>query len=264
MDFMFLYSACFFVLIEDGYETLLLLQVPVQNIASSDGGEAFVSSGLGEKQLHLWESNQGKRTGTLLATLSMKCPPVMLQCRNSYKNDGLVILSVSEAGVAYIWDLMTISQEDVTPSRIVVKSDKAESDQQKSAKKNRIPVIAARLHDLNKDDHISVIIAYGSPSVLQFNLLEVTDPGEEVVIMARDETSGPGVVVGAQENGNSGVEGMACVFLIISSSTSSIRHDHHHLLMCACFIFLLLTAAAITTIIYSFIQSCLPALSASF
>ncbi|RWR72393.1 WD repeat-containing protein 43 isoform X1 [Cinnamomum micranthum f. kanehirae] len=151
--------------------------VPVQYISSSDGGRAVVSSGPGEKQLHLWECNQERRTGTLM-----------------------------EGGVAYVWDLMTISQADVTPSRIVVKSVEAEIDQQKSAKKNRIPIIAARLHDLNKDSQISVIVAYGSPSVPQFNLLEITDPGEEVVITAKNETSGPGAVVGPQENGNSRAE----------------------------------------------------------
>lgn len=150
-----------------------------------------------------------------MGTLSMKNPPIMLECRNSFKDDGLVILSVSEGGVAYIWDLMTISQADVTPSRIVVKSVEAEIDQQKSAKKNRIPIIAARLHDLNKDGQISVIVAYGSPSVPQFNLLEITDPGEEVVITAKNETSGPGVVVGPQENGNSRAEGLMCVCVCV-------------------------------------------------
>eukprot|EP00268_Persea_americana_P018119 TRINITY_DN1893_c0_g1_i3.p1 TRINITY_DN1893_c0_g1~~TRINITY_DN1893_c0_g1_i3.p1 ORF type:complete len:475 (+),score=99.76 TRINITY_DN1893_c0_g1_i3:153-1577(+) len=180
--------------------------VPVQYISSSDGGKAVVSSGPGETKLHLWESNQERRTGTLMGTLSMKKPPIMLECRNSFKDDGLVIFSVSEGGVAYIWDLMTISQADVTPSRIVVKSVEAEIDQQKSAKKNRIPIIAARLHDLNKDGQISVIVAYGSLSVPQFYLLEITDPGEEVVITAKNETSGPGVVVGPQENGNSRAE----------------------------------------------------------
>ncbi|XXG39891.1 hypothetical protein AAC387_Pa01g0739 [Persea americana] len=180
--------------------------LPVQYISSSDGGKAVVSSGPGETKLHLWESNQERRTGTLMGTLSMKKTPIMLECRNSFKDDGLVILSVSEGGVVYIWDLMTISQADVTPSRIVVKSVEAEIDQQKSAKKNRIPIIAARLHDLNKDGQISVIVAYGSLSVPQFYLLEITDPGEEVVITAKNETSGPGVVVGPQENGNSRAE----------------------------------------------------------
>lgn len=175
----------------------------VQYVAASDGGNAFVSSGSGEKQLHVWEHNQENKSATLVAVLSMRYPPIMLECRN--KDEGLVVLSVSEAGIAYVWDLTAISQAEVTPSTIVAKSAKAESNQQKSAKKNSIPVIAARLRDLDKAGLISVIVAYGSSTDPRFYLMEVTDPGEELVI-STDEILVPEMIVGSQEIGDLGAK----------------------------------------------------------
>ncbi|XP_058074553.1 uncharacterized protein LOC131223236 isoform X2 [Magnolia sinica] len=174
---------------------------PIQHIAVMDGGKAVVSSGLGEKQLQVWECNQENRTRISMAVLSMRKPPVMMECKSSFEDEGVVVLSVSEAGTAYIWDLRTTPNQGVTPTRILVKSVRTEMDQQKSAKKNRIPVIAARLRDIEKGARISVIVAYGSPINPQFNILEVTYPGEEVFITAVDETSVPGTAVNPQENG---------------------------------------------------------------
>ncbi|KAF8400123.1 hypothetical protein HHK36_013419 [Tetracentron sinense] len=173
------------------FESFCLLQGSVQYIAISDGAKAIVTSGYGEKQLQVWKSDFSSGTITTGPVLSMRHSPLVLECKNSCNNeDGLVILSVSESGIAYLWNLKTISEEEVIPTRIVVKSTKAETGKQNSgsAKKSRIPVIAARLHGLQKDGQVSVLIAYGSTDYPQFSCFDITTPGDDIVVTATDDT----------------------------------------------------------------------------
>ncbi|XP_042512847.1 WD repeat-containing protein 43-like isoform X2 [Macadamia integrifolia] len=177
---------------------------PVQYIAISDGAKAIVTSRFSEKQLQVWECDSSTKTITAGSILSMRHPPFVLDCQNSCNNrDGLVILSVSESGIAHIWELKNLSQEEANPTKIRVKSVKAEENQQKSgsAKKGRIPIIAARLQDLGKDGLVSVLIAYGSTDHPQFNLLDITNIGEDIVITAKDVISET-VTSSLQENGD--------------------------------------------------------------
>ncbi|XP_043701466.1 WD repeat-containing protein 43-like isoform X1 [Telopea speciosissima] len=165
---------------------------PVRYIAISDGAKAIVTSRFSEKQLQVWECDSSSKTITAGPILSMRYPPLVLDCQNSCNNrDGLVILSVSESGTGYVWDLKTLSQEEANPTKIIVKSVKAEANQQESgsAKKGRIPIIAARLHDLGKDGLVSVLIAYGSADHPQFNFLDITNIGEDIVITTKEENS---------------------------------------------------------------------------
>ncbi|XP_043701467.1 WD repeat-containing protein 43-like isoform X2 [Telopea speciosissima] len=162
---------------------------PVRYIAISDGAKAIVTSRFSEKQLQVWECDSSSKTITAGPILSMRYPPLVLDCQNSCNNrDGLVILSVSESGTGYVWDLKTLSQEEANPTKIIVKSVKAEANQQESgsAKKGRIPIIAARLHDLGKDGLVSVLIAYGSADHPQFNFLDITNIGEDIVITTKE------------------------------------------------------------------------------
>ncbi|XP_010254339.1 PREDICTED: uncharacterized protein LOC104595338 isoform X2 [Nelumbo nucifera] len=164
----------------------------VQYMAVSDGAKAIVTSGFGDKQLQVWHCDSSTTDGTTGPTLSMKNPPFMLECKNSSEDkDGLVVLSVTESGIAYLWDLKTISQDKVSPTKIMVKSIKAKADRQKSgsAKKGRIPVISARLKALEMDKPISILIAYGSIDCPHFNVLEITNPGEDIIVTAGDMMS---------------------------------------------------------------------------
>ncbi|KAJ4958080.1 hypothetical protein NE237_025191 [Protea cynaroides] len=181
---------------------------PVQYIAVSDGAKAIVTSRFSEKQLQVWECDSSSKTIVAGPILSMRHPPLVLECQNSGNNrDGLVILSVSESGIAHVWDLKTLSQEEANPTKIRVKSVEAEANQQKrrSAKKGHIPVIAARLHDSGKDGIVSVHIAYGSTDCPQFNLLDITNIGEDIVITTKDVISET-VTSSLQENGDIGIK----------------------------------------------------------
>ncbi|KAL5975273.1 hypothetical protein ACLOJK_031952 [Asimina triloba] len=161
----------------------------VRHISVIDGGRVIISSALGEKQIQVWECSKENRTRTSMAVLSMQKPPLMLECKSSIEEDGVVVLSVSEAGIAYIWDLITTSNEGATPTRIMVKPSKTETSQQKSDKKTRIPVIAARLRAMEKGSRVSVVVAYGSPVHPQFNILKVTNPGEDIFLNDIDDTA---------------------------------------------------------------------------
>lgn len=170
----------------------------VQYISISDDANV-VTSGFGEKHLQVWRcelSTGGVSSGPVL---SMRHPPLTIECKNGCNGeDDLVVLSVSESGVAYIWNLKTFSEEDAIPTKITVKSNKAETDSHSSGKsrKSRSSIIAARLHTLGTDGQLTTLIVYGSIDSPQFELVDIANPGEDIVITARDEA-----VKTVQENG---------------------------------------------------------------
>ncbi|KAA8541881.1 hypothetical protein F0562_023033 [Nyssa sinensis] len=175
---------------------------PVKYISISNEAKAIVTSGSGEKQLQVWMCDLSARAVSKGPILSMKQPPILVDCRNGCNGeDSVAVLSVSESGVAYIWNLKGISQEEINPTKVTVKANNAEMDLQNkgSSRKSRTPIVAARLHALELDGQVTVLVAYGSVDSPQFSLLDISNPGEDIVIAAREETTKTTETV--QENG---------------------------------------------------------------
>ncbi|GMI91863.1 hypothetical protein HRI_002855600 [Hibiscus trionum] len=175
---------------------------PVQYISISNDAKTIVTSGFGETNLQLWSCDLSSKTMSADSVISIPRPPLAFECKNSCSEEGgSVILAVSESGIAYLWNLDTISQNDVKPTKITVKPDKAEGDQQKSesSKKSRTPIISARIHATGMGQEVDALIAYGLLDSPKFALVNVSKAGENIVIKSVDQTESGTI----QENGAS-------------------------------------------------------------
>ncbi|THG06221.1 hypothetical protein TEA_019806 [Camellia sinensis var. sinensis] len=161
----------------------------VQHISISDVAKTIVTSGPGEKHLQVWKCDLSTGVISKGPILSMRHPPIAFECKNSTNGeDVLVVLSVSESGVAHVWNLKSISEEEISPVKVTVKASKGEMDLQNSGKKSRFSIMAARLHAVENDGRVTALIAYGSTDSPQFSFLDISNPVEDIVITAGDET----------------------------------------------------------------------------
>ncbi|KAJ4718329.1 WD repeat-containing protein 43-like [Melia azedarach] len=122
---------------------------PVKYISISDDAKTIVTSGYGDKHLQVWSCDFGSKT------------------------------------------LNSISQdEEMNPTKITVKVNQADADQQNSVnvKKTRTSIIAARFNDLEADGQMAVLTSYGAIDTPQFSLVNISKPGEDIVIAAGDAT----------------------------------------------------------------------------
>ncbi|XP_055827624.1 uncharacterized protein LOC129895872 isoform X2 [Solanum dulcamara] len=173
-----------------------------QHIWLSNDAQYAVTAGFAEKQLQVWKLDFGKRAADYGHVVSMKRPPVMVECRNNCKGeDGMVVLATSEKGVCYVWNFKSVTDEAAKPIKITVKASKGETDERvRRAKKNLVPVIAARLHALDRDAHLRALIAFGSAESPEFTSVDISSPGVDIVIAAGDQTKKE--VSAVQENGH--------------------------------------------------------------
>lgn len=165
-----------------------MLQGPAGYISASTNAKAIVFSGLGEKHLRVCMCDFNTSVTNSGPVLSMKHPPLSIECKNECNGeDGLVVLSVSESGVAYLWSLKSLSEE-VNPTKITVKGSISETESQKSGKTKKNRIIAAKVQTLTTDGQVKALFAYGSVDLPQFTLLDITSPGEDITIPSGDET----------------------------------------------------------------------------
>ncbi|OMO50762.1 hypothetical protein CCACVL1_30275 [Corchorus capsularis] len=180
----------------------------VQHISVSNDAKTIVTSGFGETNLQVWSCDLSSKTVSGGSVISMPRPPFAFECKNNGSEDGgCAILAVSESGIAYVWNFETLPQDDVKPTKITLKADKAEMDHpQKSAssRKSRISVIAARLRAPGMGQQVDALIAYGPLDSPQFSLLNVGKTGENNVINAADATGNETI----QENTAASVKGL--------------------------------------------------------
>lgn len=164
----------------------------MQFVSISNNAKTVVTSGFGEKTIQLWKCDLSSKSVSGGPVLSMRHPPLAFECKNigEEKEDGSVVLAISEAGVVYVWNMKIISQGEITPTRITVKGNKTETGHQegKSAKKSRTSVFAARLHALEDEKQLRALIAYGSINSPRFSLVDISNSGENIVVTAKDET----------------------------------------------------------------------------
>ncbi|KAK4362212.1 hypothetical protein RND71_017453 [Anisodus tanguticus] len=119
---------------------------------------------------------------------------------NCKGEDGMILLAISEKGVCYVWNFESVTDEIAKPVKITAKASKGETDERAGrAKNNIVPVIAARLHALGRDAHLRALIAYGSVDSPEFTSVDISSPGEDIVIAAGDQTGKE--VAAVQENG---------------------------------------------------------------
>ncbi|KAM3269069.1 WD repeat-containing protein 43 isoform X1 [Capsicum chacoense] len=173
-----------------------------QRIWLSNDAQFAVTAGFGEKQLQVWKLDFGDRAADYGHLVSMKHPPVMVECRNNCKGeDGQVVLAISEKGVCYVWNFESVTGEVAKPIKITVKASKRETDEGAGrAKKNLVGVIAARLYALDEDVHLRALIAYGSIESLEFTSVDISSPGKDIVIAAGEQAEKE--VAAVQENGH--------------------------------------------------------------
>ncbi|XP_065867659.1 uncharacterized protein [Euphorbia lathyris] len=177
--------------LDDGQELLRLPNDlgPVQHIAVSNRAETMVTSGVGEKQLRVWRCDCRSKTVIRGPVLLMQHPPLALNCYNKIiESEDATILAVSDSGVVYIWNLKTISEDDVSPTKITVEHYKNLNQQMdEHSKKSDISIFAARFY-YTEEEQLIVLIAFGSIYSPNFRKVNVNNFGENIVVRASDET----------------------------------------------------------------------------
>ncbi|KAK4350266.1 hypothetical protein RND71_029579 [Anisodus tanguticus] len=195
-----------------------------QRIWLSDDARFSVTAGFGEKKFQVWKLDFGEKAADYGHVVSMKHPPIMVECRNNCKGeDNMVLLAISEKGVCYVWNFESVTDEIAKPVKITVKASKGETDERAGrAKKNLVPVIAARLHALDRDANLRALIAYGSFDSPEFTSVDISSPGEDIVIAAGDQTGK--AVAAVQEKGyvkKGGVNSGLCFLVFLWENQDS-------------------------------------------
>ncbi|PWA97658.1 small-subunit processome, Utp12 [Artemisia annua] len=171
--------------LEDGEELLKFStdSGPVQHISMLDDKNIIITSGAGDKNLQVWKYGSSSETVTTGPILSMRHPPLAIECKNG-DGDILFVLSVSESGIGYVWKVETSSEENIVPTKIKVEAAKSASDLigSEKTKKRHVSILAANLNPIGGDDQVSVGIVYGSLNSPQFTSVDFASPGEDVNI----------------------------------------------------------------------------------
>lgn len=182
--------------LEDGKELLKFStdEGPVQHMSMSEDTNVIITSRFGDKNLQVWKNEESTEIVTSGPILSMRHPSLAIECKNGSNGDDLAVLSVSESGVAYIWNLKNSSEGNIVPAKIKVEASKSETDPNVSGKKKRhTSILAARLSSVDSDDRVTTLIVYGSINSPQFTSVDVTSPGEDIVVDARANVQENGV-----------------------------------------------------------------------
>ncbi|KAL4559941.1 hypothetical protein LXL04_032087 [Taraxacum kok-saghyz] len=164
--------------LEDGKELHKHSTDSVHHISILNDTNIIITSKLGDKNLQVWNNESSG------PVLSMRHPPLSVECKNGCNEDDVIVLSVSESGIAYIWNLNISSTENIVPTKIKVEGSKSETGVKSSGKKPKKcqgSILAARVNSINGDDQVSVLIVYGSIKSPQFTLVNVSQ-GEDIVI----------------------------------------------------------------------------------
>lgn len=210
----------------------MVFQGSVERIWMSNDAGAVVTSGLGEKNLQVWNCDLNSRTVNKGPVISMKHSPLVFECKHGLNGgDGLVILSVSSSGLAYLWNLKTTSMKEYNPTRIMVKTKEFDMDLQhsESTKKSRISILNARVNALQSDGRVTALVVYGSISSPQFNLLEISNPGEDIVLAATDNCAET-VAESGRKNGVLAGKGATTFYFLTDRRTKSFFSYKHFLI----------------------------------
>jgi U3 small nucleolar RNA-associated protein 5 len=150
---------------------------PIQLMSLSDDARFLVSYADNNEEVQVWSCDHDNCTIISTASLAMHTQPKTVECKKStsYEGGGIV-LAVSKKGVAYAWHLQTLSQDEVLPTKISIKSS--------LDKKGRIPIISAKLCNVKEDNTIRVHVAFGSPEFLQFKVVELGENCKDINLVS--------------------------------------------------------------------------------
>ncbi|XP_078152446.1 WD repeat protein isoform X2 [Carex rostrata] len=138
-----------------------------QLISLSDKN-AFCSYGSGE--IHVYNFDPENKTIKINTTLQMKNTPTMLECNCN------LVLSVSDKGIVYVWNIEQDAGVGSMSSTIKIKSEKRK-------KKGSAEVISAKITELEEESNFfCVLVAYSTKDGLKFRSVELKDWGSEIVI----------------------------------------------------------------------------------
>ncbi|KAG8077400.1 hypothetical protein GUJ93_ZPchr0007g3507 [Zizania palustris] len=165
---------------------------PIQMMSVSDDGRFLVSCGENHKEVQVWSCDHDSCITVSTASLAMQNQPKLLDCtKSSSYGDGGIVLAVSKKGVVHVWHLQTLSQDEVMPTKISVKNS--------HDKKGRIPIISAKLCDANEDNTVKVHVAFVSPNILQFKVVDLDDTCKDINLVAEYDTLALQDMVSPQE-----------------------------------------------------------------
>ncbi|KAI3777686.1 hypothetical protein L1987_47487 [Smallanthus sonchifolius] len=165
--------------LEDGNVLVKFSSVvgPVLHLFSLEDTEVIITSSSSDNlSVHINEPGNKKVTDG--PVLLMKDRPLTIDSKNGSNGDNIFVLSVSESGIAYIWNMKTKSQVNINPTKIKVEAN----DSSGETKKNLNSILAARFILINGDDQAAVLIVYGSLNSPRFALVDVTSAGEDIVV----------------------------------------------------------------------------------
>ncbi|VAH77918.1 unnamed protein product [Triticum turgidum subsp. durum] len=153
---------------------------PIQLMSVSDEAHALVSYTDNNKEVKVWSCDHQNCTVISTVSLAMHTQPKTVECKRSTSYEaGGIVLAVSKKGVAYVWDLQTLSQDQVLPTKISVKKS--------LDKKGRVSIILARLCDAEEDNIIKVHVVFGSLDCLQFKIVVLGENCEGINLVAESD-----------------------------------------------------------------------------
>ncbi|KAM6585895.1 hypothetical protein CsatB_012897 [Cannabis sativa] len=164
----------------------------VQFASISDDAGALITSGSRDKHLQVWSLDKNSGTVSRGSVLSMKHTPLTFQCKDGCNGKpGLTVLAISKSGVAYVWHLKSLLEDEVNPIKVTCKVNEDEKALQngESVKNSRVSIFAARLQSLDASKDMKALVAFGSIDHPQFSLVDISKSGQDVVINASEETT---------------------------------------------------------------------------
>nr|XP_043636159.1 WD repeat-containing protein 43 [Erigeron canadensis] len=174
--------------LEDGNELLKFStdSGPVQLMCMLDNSNAIITSGHGDNNLQVWKNKSDTGKVSSGPVLSMRHHPLAIECKNGPSGDDLVVLSVSESGIVYIWNLKTSTKGNVDPTKIKVEASKSKTDINDGGKtkKHHNSILAAKIYSISGDDQATALIVYGLLNSPQFALVDVICSGEDIIVNA--------------------------------------------------------------------------------
>ncbi|KAJ1689512.1 hypothetical protein LUZ63_013667 [Rhynchospora breviuscula] len=146
-------------------------------IPSDDGHGQLISlsdniavCSYGNGDIHVYNFDSENRTIEVNTVLDMKHAPIMLECNSN------MVLSVSNKGIVYVWNIEQSAGGGATSSKIKIKSERGK-------KKGSAMVMSAKLVELDDENkYVSVLVAYRTKGCLKFENVEIKDWGKEITI----------------------------------------------------------------------------------
>ncbi|KAI7750770.1 hypothetical protein M8C21_028343 [Ambrosia artemisiifolia] len=183
-----------------------------------DTNVIITSSSSDNLSVHINELGNKKATDG--PVLLMKDRPLTIDCKSGSNGENLFVLSVSDSGIAYIWNMKTKSQATINPTKIKVEAN----DTSGETNKNYNSILASRLISINGDDLAAILIVYGSLHSPRFASVDVTSPGEDIVV----DSSGNIQENGVNDEKDQKARGKKRAASDADSDNAGVNHDNDH------------------------------------